>query len=72
MSGETDTGTRCALFMDVVSVQSQVVYGHVGNNAAPTLRAWPERGRADGHVQQHPHYPTLHGGALPIDWFGDT
>lgn len=72
MSAASLSNERLALKVDVVSIQSQVVYGRVGNNAAiPTLESLGLSVIAVPTVvfSNIPSYPTLHGGTLPIEWF---
>ncbi|MFD2112156.1 PfkB family carbohydrate kinase [Thiorhodococcus fuscus] len=57
--------------VDVISIQSQVVYGRVGNNAAiPALEACGLLAAAvpTTLLSNTPHYPSVHGGAVPEAW----
>lgn len=58
----------------VISIQSQVVFGHVGNSAAlfPMQAAGLEVAAIPTVIFSNtPHYPTLRGGALDPDLFAD-
>ena len=58
--------------IDVLSIMSQVVYGSVGNTiTVPLLQRLGLRVAAVPTVvlSNTPHFPTVHGGALPTDWF---
>lgn len=55
---------------DVISIQSQVVHGHVGNSAA----VFPMQAKGlevaavpTALLSNHPHYPTMHGRMLEPD-----
>ena len=58
----------------IISVQSQVVYGHVGNSAAlfPMQAAGLEVAPIPTVIFSNtPNHPTLRGRALPADFFAD-
>lgn len=60
--------------VDVISVQSQLVYGCAGNSAAvPPLRALGVRVAEipTTLLSNAPFYATLRGRMLPVDWFAD-
>ena len=60
--------------VDVISVQSQLVYGHAGNSAAaPPLRALGVRVAEipTTLLSNAPFYATTRGRVLPVDWFAD-
>ncbi|WP_411850721.1 pyridoxal kinase [Stenotrophomonas sp. LGBM10] len=60
--------------VDVISVQSQLVYGHAGNSAAvPPLRALGVRVAEipTTLLSNAPFYATTRGRVLPSDWFAD-
>ncbi len=60
--------------IDIISVQSQLVYGHAGNSAAvPPLRALGLRVAEipTTLLSNAPFYATLRGRILPVDWFAD-
>lgn len=56
--------------VDIISIQSQVAYGHVGNSAA--VQPMQAKGLhvvavPTALLSNHPHYETIHGQMLPAD-----
>ncbi|MBD2796404.1 pyridoxine/pyridoxal/pyridoxamine kinase [Xenorhabdus sp. 18] len=66
-----ETGWLHPAFVDIVSIQSQVIYGKVGNNVAiPTLESFGLKVASVPTVllSNPSHFPSVHGGVVPIDW----
>lgn len=60
--------------VDIISVQSQLVYGHAGNSAAvPPLRQLGLRVAEipTTLLSNAPFYPTTRGQVLPAEWFAE-
>jgi len=58
--------------VDIISVQSQVAWGNVGNNIAVQVLqvlGWQVAPVPTVVLSNAPHYPSMHGGPLPLDWF---
>jgi len=58
--------------IDIISIQSQVAWGNVGNNiAVQVLQALGLQVAPVPTVvlSNAPHYPSMHGGPVPLDWF---
>lgn len=64
--------TQKTLPIDIISIQSEVMYGHVGNNAViPVLQhhGYTTATVPSVYYSNTPLYPSLYGGIIPDDWF---